>query len=317
MSDRSFRIPTRTARAGKEGWAPREGGEAYPNLIRTMKTGQPIMFRLLNDPMVITNSPDREVADSDFVYYRQVKAWDGLLGGLKMKPGLFEFPVFDMIYFEDGTRTSAPRGTDLLFDSVLPSERDLQKKFNRAPGQDVFCFNAIYLDGKFAGKDDYQPVPGQHVLIQLTGQKAEQFLEQMEIKAEEFEDFDPTLGAWVINLTGEPPNTNLTLTRKTKGLDDSLMSVQAEPINVMQYLSEVRAAAEEHWEAQKVAVHGAGDEGPGDEDEVVDAFESATQTVDYSVMSSARLKKMLSDANVEIPNRATTAQLIELAKSNL
>jgi len=309
-TDRSFRVPTSTAMAGKEGWT--SSGESVFNLLTPIKTGKPVVVRFLTNPL----DPSRD-QDEDWVFYREIGAWDGLLGGIKMKGGCMTFPVYDVVYYEDGTRTSAPRGTDLLFESVLPSERDIKKGYNRAQASDMLAFNAIVVSGDFgAKKEEFNPKPGQHIIIKLTGQKGRGLLEQLESKSEEFDDFNPLDGAWQLNITGTPPTTNLMLTRKTKGIE--ALDYTPELVNVMEHLVSIREAAEAHWEEQKllqVTQVGMSDE--DDEDDIVESFEEAVQATDYSVMSPARLKKLLADAGVEVPARATTAKLIELAKAEL
>lgn len=315
-TNRSFAVPTSTAMAGKEGWT--SSGEGVASLLQPLKTGKPVVVRLLSDP---ANPPVNENGEqTDWVFYREVGAWDGLLGGIKMKGGLMCFPVYDVIYYEDGTRTSAPRGSDLLFDAVLPGEREIKKGYNRAQASDMLAFNAVVVSGDFGGKkEEFNPQPGQHILIKLTGQKGRQLIEQLDVKREEADDagieFDPTTGAWQLSITGTAPNTSLSAARKTKGIPP--LEDEVELIDVMEHLVFIREEAEKHWEEQKSA-HTVGDVMTGDDDELTEEFEeSVAAAVDYSAMAPARLKKLLGDAGVEIPARATTSKLVELAKANL
>lgn len=319
-TNRSFAIPTSTAMAGAEGW--QSSGEGVASLLQPLKTGKPVIVRLLSDPAdpPMRLDDDGAYVQTDWVFYREVGAWDGLLGGIKMKGGLMTFPVYDVIYYEDGTRTSAPRGSDLLFDAVLPGEREIKKGYNRAQASDMLAFNAVVVSGDFGGKkEEFNPKPGQLILVKLTGQKGRQLIEQLETKRSEAEDadvaFDPTTGAWMLSITGTAPTTSLSVSRKTKGIEP--LTEDITPIDVMEHLEFIRAEAENHWEEQKNA-HTVGEAlGEDDEDELVDQFEqSVSSGVDYSAMAPARLKKLLTDAEVEIPARLTTAKLIELAKAN-
>ena len=310
-TDSGFIVPRSAAMAGKEGWA--SSGEGYANIARTVKTGKPVVVRFLTNPL-----DDSRDETQDFVFYREVGAWNGLMGGLKTPNGMKEFPVNDVIYFEDGTRASAPRGTDLLFDSVLPGKYDLQNGRNRAQAKDVLAFNVIAVDGDWGEqKEEFNPKDGQHLIAKLSGAKGRSLLEQMGALAEDEDDFDPTAGAWRISLTGSGTQTNLILTRKTKGITP--LDFEPEIIHLGQWLNELRGAVDAWWEEAKES-GGNAEEFIDDDQELVDQFEQAVSNapeVDYSVMSPARLKKLLADAGVDLPARATTAKLIELAEANL
>lgn len=312
MSENGFIVPKNVAMAGKEGWASNGDGN-YVNMMRNIRTGKPVVVRFLTNPL----DDDRDL-NEDFVFYREVGAWNGLMGGIKMKGGLMEFPVNDVIYYEDGTRASAPRGTDLLFDSVMPGKFDIQAGRNRAQAKDVLAFNVIAVDGDWGEKkEEFNPKDGQQLIAKLSGAKGRSLLEQLASKAEEFDDFDPTTGAWQIAITGSGQQTNLILTRKTKGIKP--LDFEPEIVHLGDYLNTMRAEAEAYWEEAKLGGSDMEDF-IDDDEELVEQFEQAVATapeVDYSVMSPARLKKLLGDAGVEVPARITTAKLIELAEANL
>ena len=315
-SKRSFIIPRDTFEAGREGWAGSEGGA--PQTYRP-KADKPVIVRFLSNPLnpPVEITEDGDTIPVDWVPYREVGAFDGLLGGLEMKGGPYEFPVYDIVVNEFGQRMNAPRGTDLLFDSVLPKPRDAKDGRTRAKASDMVAFNAICVGGEWGSKkSDFDPKPGQHIVMKLSGAKARQLLEQLLSKVEEDEDLDPTSGAWQIMLKGADQSQTLILTRKTKGIP--VLDYEPELINVIEHLNAIRDAAETKWELLKNTSIDIDEDFNDDDEDDVDAFEeAAAATTDYSVMSPARLRKLLTDANVEIPPRATTAALIKLATDNL
>lgn len=315
MSKRSFVIPRDTFDAGKEGWTGSEGGA--PQIYRP-KADKPVIVRFLSNPFdpPTTITDDGDTVDIDWLPYREVGCFDGLLGGLEMKGGPYEFPVFDIVVNEFGQRMNAPRGTDLLFDSVLPKPRDAKEGRTRAKASDMVAFNAIAVGGDWGGKKpEYDPKPGQHIVMKLSGAKARQLKEQLLSKLEEDEDLNITEGAWQILLKGADQSQTLILTRKTKGVEP--LDYEPELIDVFDYLNQIRDAAEAKWESLKSMAMEVDDLVDDDEDDV-DAFEeAASAATDYSVMSPARLRKLLTDAGVEVPPRATTAVLVKLATENL
>lgn len=317
---RSFVVPKSTYMAGKDGWVASEGG-GFKNIIYRPKADKPVIIRFLTNPLDPPTrlDDDGNEVNMDWVTYREVGAFDGMLGGYEMKGGPYEFPVFDLEYLPDGRRRSAPRGTDLLYESVLPKVNDQKKGYTRAQANDMVAFNAIVVDGDFGQKKaEYNPQPGQHIIMKLTGDKARSLMLQLETKMEEHEDLDPTTGAWQIHLVGADRSQTLMLTRKTKNIDE--LDFEPELIDVPAYLNEIRDAAEAKWDEVRGVAEEPEDFGGDDDDDVVDEFEEKVATppaADYAVMSPARLKKLLTDAGVDIPPRATTAKLIELAQANL
>jgi hypothetical protein len=313
MADRSFVVPVEVATAERSGWVSSGGG--FPNLTQKIRTGKPVVIRFLSNPLTC----DR---NTDWTIYREVGAWEGLMDGRDMPGGLMEFPVFDVEYFEqDGVimRRQAPRGSDLLFDSVKPDKNDKKNGRNRAQANDMIAFNAIVESGDFGGKADFNPQPGQHVIIKMSKPKGLAVIRGLEERDMELDNFDPLQGAWKLALIGTPPTTELTMNRvKVEPLDPEEIP---EIINITEYMTSVREAAEAFFESGVSGGSIEADEAifGGDEeiDEVIDEFEEKAKGPDYSVMSPARLKTLLKEAGVEIPARATTAKLIALAQENL
>jgi hypothetical protein len=317
---RSFVVPQSTFKAGKDGWVHTEGG-GFKNIIYRPKADKPVIVRFLTNPLdpPVRMDDDGNEVNTDWVTYREVGAFDGMIGGYEMKGGPYEFPVFDLAYTADGQRMSAPRGTDLLFESVLPKPQQVASGFTRAQANDMVAFNAIVIDGEWGQKKaEFNPQPGQHIVMKLTGDKARSLLLQLETKMEEHENLDPMTGGWQIHLVGADRSQTLMLTRKTKGIDE--LDYEPDLIDIPGYLNEIRDAAEAKWDEIRGATDVEETFTDDDDDDLVDEFEekvAAAPSTDYTVMSPARLKKLLVDAGVEIPARATTAKLIELATTSL
>ncbi|CAB4194586.1 hypothetical protein UFOVP1264_41 [uncultured Caudovirales phage] len=310
------------------------GSEAF---VKTENAGGSKFFPIYplggkNNRMVVrflTDGWDEAQNDGhDWFVFREVWTTDGLRSGHEMPQGLQTFPVFDMKVVEDsvtGKRglTYGPKGTDPYLDLVNPSKK----------------FPAMRQDGSVIpyAKPATQMIinvineEGEHIILKLTKPKAEELVEYFKNQAVQADvdgrEFTAIRGAYELTLTGKAPQTKLNV----KPLKSEPIELP-EPYDLKDIIHTLRKRAESFID--NALGLGSSDEGTVQEDVIVDDYETVTPTDSYEEavqiaeaitpsadkyqhMSAVRIKRLLADAGVPIPARATPDMLREIAANTL
>lgn len=282
--------------AGIEGYARAESGTFRP------------IYNLAKGTTIVRFLTDKETMDEDhgWYIYREVAAFDGLKGGFQLPGNLKTFPVFDQIIFTDPTtgerkRRNGPRGTDPLFELVVPSSA-----YPPADGivkaSDKVAINILNEEGK-------------HVILRISGARAKELLTAFNLYRDMDPNFTCTAYPWQLTLSGTGVNTTLSV----KPLRDEPPVDLPEPYDLVEVFTEMRQEVEDFVNG----LSGNSQDELADEDDyvVADTFEEKVAAIEieedvrmkYSAVSPVRLKTLLTKAGVQIPPRSTHATLIELA----
>lgn len=283
----------------------------------TGRTDATIMF--LNNPW---DSP------TDWINYREIRAFNGLRTGHKLPGGLAAFPAVDR---KEGVSPQTGRPimltvTDPLLDLIQPGQYD---KDGRVRPAAVKTINAIFLGGRMGEKkSEYEPQPGQHILIKLSRRLGEQLVDKFNERRDENPNFDATLNAWNLSVQGEGVNSNIVL---SKNNDVQPPADDITSYDIPTVLAGMRECVEEAiGDINETMRMGSTIQEPptvedpfaDNGDEVVESLEQAIANVDqaglltsdpFDGLSDARLKKLLVDAGVAVPRGATREALVNLA----
>lgn len=269
---------------------------------------------------------------TDWINYREIRAFSGLRSGHRLPGGLAVFPAVDR-----EERISPQTGkpvmvtiTDPLLDLIEPGQYDKDGKVKPAT---VTSINAVFIDGRMGEKDsNYEPQPGQHVIIKMSRRLGEQLINKFRERLDENPNFDATLFAWNISILGEGAQSNVELTKNTQATP----MVGIEACDIGEVLNDVRERVEasirdlaDSMGATSSISHVPPVEDPfTDDDSTVDDFEreiaaltSAEMLAPNAVIdpfdgvSDARLKRVIADAGAVAPRGATREILVNLANS--
>lgn len=268
-----------------------------------------------NAVLQFLNNPDDQ-PKSDWVVYDEVRAFKGLYGGHRMPPGLAVFPVTGY--------------DDKILDLVVPDDDK-----PRAEPAKVMAINAIFVSGVMGEKNaDYEPLPGQHIIVKFTYSKGKALKEVFDFRKDEDDQFDATLWAWSINFE-DAGKTSASL--KVRRRDQEFPPDSIDPVNIHTMINGVRARVDEFvaeveasLDAESPVSSPAAVEDPFLDASSVDDFEreiAALTSADmlakdpvvatdpFAGVSDARLKKAIGAAGGVVPRGASREILINLADS--
>lgn len=271
---------------------------------------------------------------TDWVNYREIRAFNGLRSGNRLPSGLAVFPAVDrkeQVSPETGRRVMVTI-TDPLLDLIEPGQYDKDGKVKPVT---VTAINAIFVDGRMGEKDsNYEPQPGQHIIIKLSRRMGEQLINKFRERLDENPNFDATMFAWNISIIGEGVQSNLELTKNTQATPTE----GVQPYDIGEVLNDVRQrvesavndiansmmAASSIGRAPTVEDPFAGGNAATDDFErEMAALTSADMlaadpvvvTDPFDGVSDARLKRVIADGGGVVPRGASRDILVNLANS--
>ena len=293
----------------------KSGSSGFRKTMWAMPNGRPIRVRFITDP-------DNMDHDHGWCVYREVNAWNGLIGGDKMPAGLKEFPVddFDIIEPSPGEIRKV-RKKDLYQQRVVPSTYDQADGRNFASASTKIITSVVYEGGDLEKDSKWNPNAGQMIILKFGKKAYEQLQAAFESKRDEDDAFTPVGPAWDILIEGTGMNIKLSL-RKVK---DSIPIDMPDPIDAVDFVNHLRKQAEDYIDSLDGAAPEfsyQAEEAIESEEDITDTFESnraATPAgpIDWENVSLARIRAKLKDAGVVAGPRATRDELIALAAQHL
>lgn len=274
---------------------------------------------------------------TDWVNYREIRAYNGLRSGDRLPGGLAAFPAVDRRE-QVSPQTGKPvmvTVVDPLLDLIEPGQYDKDGKVKPAT---VLAINAVFLSGRMGEKDsNYEPQPGQHIVLKMSRRMGEQLINKFRERLDENPEFDATLFAWKLSVQGEGVNSTIVVAKDTSG---AVPSEGIEPYNIPEILNDVRQRVEAavadianntpRFGAVRVSDIPDVEDPFTSDDTSVDQFEkeiAALTAADmlapepvvandpFDGVSDARLKKAIASAGAVVPRGASRDILINIAGS--
>lgn len=273
---------------------------------------------------------------TDWINYREIRAYNGLRSGDRLPGGLAAFPAVDrreQVSPQTGKKVLVTV-TDPLLDLIEPGMYDKDGKVKPAT---VMAINAVFVSGRMGEKDaNYEPQEGQHIIIKLSRRLGEQLIGKFRERLDENPNFDATMFSWHLSIQGEGVNSSLMV---SKG-NESVPTEDMTPYNIGEILNDVRQRveaaiveiADQNQATSPIrAVPTVEDPFSGGE-EAVEQFEKeiaaltsadmlaadpimAASADPFDGVSDARLKRAIANAGAVVPRGASRDILVNLAGS--
>ena len=280
-----------------------------------LPNGRTIRVRFITDPSTMD-------ADHGWCVYREVNAWNGLIGDIKMPNGLKEFPVddFDIVEPFPGELRKV-RKKDLYQMRVKPSRFDMEDGRNFASASTKIITSVVFEGGSLEKEDKWNPPVGQVILLKW-GKRAFDLLES---KLEDRRDEDPnfTLAGtvWEILVEGTGINSKLSMSRVKNPEPMDL----PDPLDTVDYVNNIRRQAEKFIDSLDGAAESyvVEDTVVESEEDVTNAYEAnraniaAAAQIEWENVSLARIRAKLKEQGVFTGPKPTRDELIALAKEHL
>jgi hypothetical protein len=280
----------------------------------SIPSGRKIRVRFVTDPATLS-------ADFGWCFYREVNAFNGLIGGAEMPNGLKEFPVDDLELLTDPEtgRRMQTRKPDILLKRVRPSKWDMEDGRNYASARDRVVGNAVYESGDLEKNTQYNPAPGQLILLKMSKTGYGDLRKAFAIYKNADPNFTPIGAVWDLVIEGKGATARLIVTRANGEPPVDM----PDPIDTVAWVNDLRASAEKFVFGLDSAAQ---EEGTtsfyGDDDEIVDQFEAnvtaqGVGVIDWTSIAPTALKRKLVAVGVNVPQRIRNDELIELGKLHL
>lgn len=270
---------------------------------------------------------------TDWLNYRSMSTMDGLKGGIALPPYCYNVAVNDLLVV-NGKRI-VDRSRDYLVDLIAPSRKYPSmntKDGSGAKASDRLAVNVIIQTPKWnkeTRSPEVDPRTGlpvldepKHVVLTMSATAARDLKMYFNTCREANDAYSALSFPYRLEYIVSGSNTTL----KVSALKEMPQMHVPEPYNVQTVLSAQRAEIDAFVEgilsgSEPSAVADAPapvdglaySEDSGTEPE----FFSGSTEVSFELMPVTRLRKMLVEAGVTLPPRATHAALIELAKARL
>lgn len=287
-----------------------------------LKPDKPTRVRFVTNPSGMQFVPEMcyfTTEDGTWAKYREAKAFDGCKGDIEISHKFV--PVIDFEVTSTGGRRDRK---DTLQQQIRPSDGDLKNKRNYASAKDVMIVNVVFdplldMQGNpvpvFGTNSDYEPQPGEVILLALSPLQARAFATEMET-ASKYADFSFAEGAWTLLWNNpnkaNPSGWNLKMQRdlEVPPLEESELVV----IDPLPILTAIRHLSEAEVFGGSTLV----DDGGMNEEIVAAAMvevqaEPENTTQSLGRRSPAYVKGMLRKAGVNVPLRITNEDLYTLA----
>lgn len=297
-------------------------GSGFKKVTFNLPKGKKIRVRFVTDPASMA-------LDHGWCAYREVTAYNGLVGGYDLPNGMREIPVDDfevIVDPEDGKRKKRAK-RDPIAQRVRPGKFDLQDGRSFASASDKVIGNVIYIEGNLEKKTQYDPAPGTHILLKFSKSAFQDILTTFATYRDADVNFDPTAATWDLLVDGTPTRLIITRVKGEPPVDDL-----PDPLDTVVWVNDLRKAVEKAVEEIDAAAEGTmldpdGDGVVEEEGEILEDFVAAHQTdtvhaesgVDWSDMPPATIKRKLAALKppVSVPAGISRPDLIELAKQHL
>lgn len=284
----------------------REDASSRVGLSYSLPSGKRLSLRLLADPT--------DMADNAWFGYREVDAWNGLVGGITMPGGLRQFPLID--------------GKDPCYERVALSADDIEKGNKRASVSQRVITTVVYEGGDISKNEAYMPVPSTPILLKMARRWYEAIQSKIEEKRIELGDDWSPVGPtklWLVKVSGSfgsGYSIELAVKEDAPPMDlPGLLDAQAYLVSWRRkteefvlsqdrFMDVTRQDPSEELADRLIAQQ---DEQPSGAGPDVIGDDSS----EWDDLSSKNLRDALDRGNVAYSPRATRSELIELAKRHL
>ena len=300
-------------------WESRKSSDGPSRVDRSiyrLMAGKAVTVRFLTDPGKMSFEESlcvMHTEDNTWVKYREARAFDGYKGDRDASHKFI--PVIDYEVTHTGARRDRK---DPLQEQIRPSDADIKNKRPYASAKDVMLVNVIYESGGLSKNPDYDPNPGQVIVLALSPKQVETLGNEMKTAIKYKPDFTFTDGAWELMWhdtgKGGPAGWELNIMQ----VDAPPLDTLPDPIDSLAILREIRAIAE-------FEVFGTGADTTDDIEEAMNQFASEDVADDDEPVpapkstvgrSPAYIKGVLRKKGVEVPNRISNEDLFALASEH-
>lgn len=298
---------------GEVEWSKSGGSK---KICWSLPQGRKVRVRFVTDPATMS-------ADHGWCLYREVNAFNGLIGGAEMPNGLKEFPVddFEIVTDPETGRRMKTRKNDPLLKRVRPSKWDMEDGRNYASARDRVVCNVVYEHGELEKKEQYNPSSGQSILLKMSSSSYKDLKNAFDTYRDVDENFTPIGQVWDLLIEGKGATARLMVTR-VKGEAPINMP---DPIDTVAWVNDLRSSAERFVFGLDSAAEDEGTQAfyGDDEADIVEQYEANVTSagnaggVDWTSIAPTALKRKLVAEGVTVPQRIRNDELIELAKSHL
>lgn len=313
-------IPTFTREALDMGIDAYETKRTNRTFIHAVTKHTDAVFQFLNNPW---DDPER-----DWIFYREIRAFEGLRTGDQLPNGLKAFPSVDR-----EQRVSPETGrpvmvtiNDPILDLVAPGRFDDGGRVKAAP---VMAVNAIVVSGRVVKNADYDPDPGTHVILKFSRRMGSILEDKFRERLDENPNFDATAFNWGIKIVGEGPQSSL----EVRKAGEAMPATGVEAMDLPVLFGQIRSDVEEAIAAldprghvatePEVFMDRSNDDAEMDAIEAgIAAFQDAGVDVtevapnSYAGVSDASLRRRLTDAGVKVPRGASREVMLSLAEGH-
>ena len=332
MSHNPFAINRSLAGAGREAMATTQKTDSDARFpVWNMDQGS-YQLQFLTDPW--DDAPD-------WVFYREVAAWDGVIGGGKLPAQLLRFPVSDRkevvidgepkLQYHDRPESEPAEGAHPLslypcgYDPLLPLIAPNTKYGNDRPSvSDRWAVNVVVHDWPKPKKPERKvPAEGSHLVLRIPAWQFRTLMETFEMQHDMDADFTITDKVWAVTFAGQ----GLEGVIKAKLTAETPLDVtQTELIDVNEMLLSIRQAVESFVgglvgvaDTDEFAADSSETDLSGLDEFLPQAEEAEPVSADsgWAAIRPNRIRQMLRAEGIKVPAKATKADLIEMAQEHL
>lgn len=309
--------------AGKDAYAPREGGYGGGDSFWAMKANTSKTLYFHTDPWEDNGDGTIRWGSSQGIWfnYRAIFAEAGLAGGVELPPGSREFAVKDQTVVElpDGTRQrqdiriDSPEA-DPLLQLVVPYIPRMNKKAS-APYRPVADRGAVNVVEIGEGGEEYPKI------LVLSGPRMAKLKKKLKDYHDMVDGFTCVDKQWVLSLSGQGATEELEL-RWVKGAPpidlpepfDIRVLLQAQRAEILDIVESATGVDVSAVAAAEAAA--AEEDVPAYEPPVADepgAYPEVDKAELYASFTDTRLKNLLAKKGVRIPKDTKREGLLKLA----
>jgi len=289
--------------------------------IRRLVKGKPVTVRFITNPTKYHQQDDLSAfstSDGSWVRYHEVNTSSGFKGDIQSTN--WYIPTNNVLFL-NGTKTDQ---RDPLYEQVRLSKFDIQEGKTSPAVKEMLLVNVIYEDGSFAkkpGSEQYDPVPGQQILLSLNPAQVKSMKQFMEHGIQFDPSFSWTRGSFTLTYHQDPSRGGSDAWYLSIKMNDAPpLDTLPNPIDGMALLRDIRAQAEEEafgadTEAVSLddveAAFTEEDQAVGDE-----PAEEAQAPASTQRKSPAYVKGALRKEGIQVPTRISNEDLYALAEQH-
>ena len=280
--------------------------------------GKTVTVRFLTDPGAMEFVPElcaQHTADNTWVKYREARAFDGYKGDVTASHKFI--PVVDYEITHTGGRKNR---NDELQLQIRPSDTDIKNQRSHASAKDVMLVNVVYESGSLSKNPEYDPNPGEIVILALSPKQVEVLGNEMKTALKYKSDFTFTEGTWELlwhdTGKGGPAGWTLDATQASAPPLDTA----PDPIDALAILRDIRSIAEQEvfgTDTEALSLDDVEAAFTEEDQAVVDEpAEEAQAPASAQRRSPAYVKGALRKEGIQVPTRISNEDLYALAEQH-